>query len=665
MVSERASGCRVLHRARGAKQRRTRARDNGVIVSGAAAALIVLTSSGVHADCTNNFNAGGFSFPFQIFAPLGQGGAVNSLVSTINTVNTAFLAQTTAFVSAPGNARPDQQGSGVWARGVGGTVDTDATSVTTIPGITATVLGFPQHLSITGNQTCNTTTRQDYVGYQVGHDISILNGGATGANWHFGVTAGYVETKSKDISAGPPDPTFKGGSNVPFAGIYTSFTKGGFFADGQARWDFFQNHFSDPANTVPGQDFNASGFSLTGNIGYNQPLAGGWFIEPSVGGVWSNVKVDEFNVPGPADPIFGFIAAGTVKVNDIESRLGRASLSIGTNFTTGTVVWQPYFTASVFHEFAGNVTTTLTQNPNFQGPPFGLGLTNFALEPTTVTTSRVGTYGQFALGTAAAILNTGWLGYARVDYRAGENIEGWGVSAGLRYQFSPEQRVSTKDGGVSSSVYSYNWTGPYIGAFAGRTWGEEKWRFVSSGNEVNPEFGGYLFGGQGGYNLQIGQVVVGVEGDYGWTNARGGKQCPGFFFTCEAEADRLASVAGRLGLVWGRALFYGKAGWAAGEVAATLTLNTLPGAVPAVTPVETTKWLGGWTLGGGMEFALTNHWSAKAEYQHYDLGKERFVVSTVGGTPVDVADIETRGDTVRVGVNLHFYPVRGGETPLK
>jgi opacity protein-like surface antigen len=66
-----------------------------------------------------------------------------------------------------------------------------------------------------------------------------------------------------------------------------------------------------------------------------------------------------------------------------------------------------------------------------------------------------------------------------------------------------------------------------------------------------------------------------------------------------------------------------------------------------------------------MEFALTNHWSAKAEYQHFDLGKERFVVSTVGGTPVDVADIETRGDTVRVGVNLHFYPVRGGETPLK
>jgi opacity protein-like surface antigen len=59
-----------------------------------------------------------------------------------------------------------------------------------------------------------------------------------------------------------------------------------------------------------------------------------------------------------------------------------------------------------------------------------------------------------------------------------------------------------------------------------------------------------------------------------------------------------------------------------------------------------------------MEFALTDRWSAKAEYMHYDLGSASFIT---GPTPVDV---DTRGDTVRVGVNLHFNPVQR-EMPLK
>jgi outer membrane immunogenic protein len=72
-----------------------------------------------------------------------------------------------------------------------------------------------------------------------------------------------------------------------------------------------------------------------------------------------------------------------------------------------------------------------------------------------------------------------------------------------------------------------------------------------------------------------------------------------------------------------------------------------------------TKWLTGWTVGGGMEFALTDRWSAKAEYMHYDLGKDTFAIDN-GLT----ADASTRGDIVRVGVNLHLHPVQR-ELPLK
>ena len=56
----------------------------------------------------------------------------------------------------------------------------------------------------------------------------------------------------------------------------------------------------------------------------------------------------------------------------------------------------------------------------------------------TNSTTRVGTYGQYSLGLAAQVANTGWLGFVRVDYKNGDNIEGWTGNAGIRYQFTPE-----------------------------------------------------------------------------------------------------------------------------------------------------------------------------------------------------------------------------------
>src|SRR6266852_7735368 len=40
------------------------------------------------------------------------------------------------------------------------------------------------------------------------------------------------------------------------------------------------------------------------------------------------------------------------------------------------------------------------------------------------------------IGVSASVPGTGWLGYARVDYRNGENIEALSVNGGLRYQFA-------------------------------------------------------------------------------------------------------------------------------------------------------------------------------------------------------------------------------------
>ena len=622
------------------------------LFAGSALSLFLLTPSGAWAQCTSTLPAiaipGGPTIDASSFVPLARGSAVNSIVSVLNTASTAFLTNTTAFVSSPAGPQPDQQGGGVWGRTIGGSVETKNTGVTSVD---TTAFGF----ATPGSVNCNTTTRQDYAGFQVGHDISILNHGGSGANWHVGVTAGYFESFAHDTTAGG---TFKGDFQVPFAGLYTAFTQGNFFLDGQARWDFFQNSISDNANGIFNQDFNAHGFSLTGNAGYRIDLPSNWFVEPSAGIVWSKVDVDPLNVSGTLVLGTGLALPGTVQIQDIDSVLGRASVRVGTNYTSGNVLWQPFFTASVFHEFAGDVTTNFAANFD------ALGL---ALPPikATLSTDRVGTYGQFGLGTAAALTNTGWLGYARFDYRIGENIDGWSINAGLRYQFTPGPTGSIKDR-VAPAAYTWtgNWTGPYVGLYAGRTWGDEDWRYIAIGTKVQPEFGGYLAGGQAGYNVQTGRVVVGIEADYGFSNAHGGKSCPSaFFFTCEADVDHLGALTGRLGYTWGRALFYGKAGWAFGEVEASTHLN--PGSTLGVLPTtaSTNQWSNGWTVGGGMEFALTDRWSAKAEYMHYDLGKDRFLVDNSvnsGG----VVDATTTGDTVRVGVNLHFYP-RAEPVPLK
>ena len=125
----------------------------GVAAGGAALALAAFGSSSAWANCSDNFAVGGVPLPgLTALLPFGQGGSVNSLVSVINTVNTSFLTNTSAFVSAPGGPRPDQQGSGVWIRGIAGSSDTNNTGVTTIPSVFNPPSPFAPAVPVTGAQ---------------------------------------------------------------------------------------------------------------------------------------------------------------------------------------------------------------------------------------------------------------------------------------------------------------------------------------------------------------------------------------------------------------------------------------------------------------------------------------------------------------------------------
>jgi opacity protein-like surface antigen len=561
--------------------------------------------------------------------------SVGTLVTSINSVNTAFLTQSTALIGSPANPEPDQQGGGVWARGVGGHLSANTTA--TAGNIS---FGTPQQ----GNITCNTRTVEDFAGIQTGADFSRLN--VNGWNLHAGSTIGYLGSKTLDATSGlNPPASFRDSLEIPFVGVYGAASYGGFLADAQVRGDFFQNEVSDDNNGLSGQRFNARGISLTGNVAYNQNLGGGWFIEPSAGIIWSRTHVDPLNVPGtgilgtPVGP--GFVPPWVLTVDNIESVLGRLSVRVGTTITSGDVIWQPFASASVFDEFRGEVTSSLTSNFSALGPAF-------ALLPTlasTVTTSSLGTYGQFGLGITARLASTAWIGYVRGDYRTGDNIEGWGVNGGLRYQFVPdaatEKPLLAKAPIDKAPVAraAYNWTGFYIGPYLGANWGTVNLTFLDDGETTNPRFAGFLGGGEIGYNYQFGKWVFGVEGDLAWTNAGGARPCPiGFFANCEMNLNWLSTATGRIGYAyWDRLLTYVKGGVAIGQDRAEVacTLDPPSAILPVVgcpsQSVSQTKV--GWTAGLGSEFGLTRNVSVKSEIMYFDLGSEG---CTIVGIPTDI-----------------------------
>lgn len=176
----------------------------------------------------------------------------------------------------------------------------------------------------------------------------------------------------------------------------------------------------------------------------------------------------------------------------------------------------------------------------------------------------------------------------------------------------------------------YNWTGLYIGLNGGGGWGRSAYSGALSSSF---DLSGGLVGGTLGYNWQMGQVVLGLEGDGDWSDIRGSGPCAGT--TCETRNNWLATARGRLGYAFDRFLPYVTGGAAFGDIKTSVTGLG-----------NTTTTRAGWTAGGGLEVAIAGPWTAKVEYLHVDLGS----TSTV----VPGANANFRSDIVRAGVNYRF-----------
>jgi outer membrane immunogenic protein len=129
----------------------------------------------------------------------------------------------------------------------------------------------------------------------------------------------------------------------------------------------------------------------------------------------------------------------------------------------------------------------------------------------------------------------------------------------------------------------------------------------------------------------------------------------------DSKNDFMGSLRGRLGVVANNVLFYGTGGWSwlDNETARTITCTgagcpAVSTASPLVGQVSTASGtVGGWVVGGGIEWMFAPNWTAKVEYQHarYDITNE-FTYTVPAAFRRSESTLET--DTIRVGVNYIF-----------
>lgn len=204
---------------------------------------------------------------------------------------------------------------------------------------------------------------------------------------------------------------------------------------------------------------------------------------------------------------------------------------------------------------------------------------------------------------------------------------------------------------------AYDWTGFYLGVHGGYGWGKSETSDLYA-YDLEPD--GWVGGAQAGYNYQLpGNVVLGVEADVSFGNLKDDSldltQIGNSVIPTEAEATvkSFGSVRARAGYAFDRVLPYvtGGLGWARQEVDYFQDyLPNLPGTF--VNNLNESQTYFGWTVGAGIEAALTDNITARIEYLYSDLGSEKYAGNAFGIDYEEKIDLEIQ--TVRLGLNYKF-----------
>ena len=179
---------------------------------------------------------------------------------------------------------------------------------------------------------------------------------------------------------------------------------------------------------------------------------------------------------------------------------------------------------------------------------------------------------------------------------------------------------------VAAPAYlPFNWGGWYAG--------------LNLGGGVGGDVTGIVFGGQIGYNWQVNQIVFGLETDLQYSG-----QDDTFAFGANSvknELDWFGTFRGRIGIVvFDRWLPYFTGGLAYG------------GRTIKVAGFSADETALGWAIGVGVDYAITNQWSARLEYLHISL--EELSATFPGIGTINTGRLDN--DIFRGAINYRFMP---------
>lgn len=187
---------------------------------------------------------------------------------------------------------------------------------------------------------------------------------------------------------------------------------------------------------------------------------------------------------------------------------------------------------------------------------------------------------------------------------------------------------------------AFTWSGVYGGVHGG--FASLKPRYLENGTSANPSVTGASIGGLAGYNVQSGALVWGVEGDFGF----GAHSKLGDNDYSKFTMPWNAHVRARLGYSIGQTMFF----VAGGAAFAQFKVDDIRAGFGNFSQTRT-----GWTVGVGVEHALTANWIVRGEYlfDRYASKTSRIAFDAGKGSPYD-ARIKPDVHTVRAALLYKF-----------
>jgi outer membrane immunogenic protein len=207
---------------------------------------------------------------------------------------------------------------------------------------------------------------------------------------------------------------------------------------------------------------------------------------------------------------------------------------------------------------------------------------------------------------------------------------------GLNYRF----------GGSAPALPAHNWSGFYAGWNAGVGVSHVHADSTVVSGVADIADAAFTGGLQAGYNWQLApHWVAGVEADINWLGVDRTYSEWVNSIVFGVKADWYSTLRVRLAYSAGPALLY-----VTGGAAVVNVKNVFDQVITSTNARSETAF--GWTIGGGIEAALGNNWTAKSEYLYIDAGNQAVPAPSIGA--LVVGDFDNRFHVFRFGLNYRF-----------